>query len=76
MNRLSLALMSRWELVDTSVRVCQENERLARENAALKERVTHTQVRCEVAEERRRDAERALAKLEQFVAVIEPREAG
>jgi hypothetical protein len=75
MNRLSLLLMSRAELIDTSVRVCQENQRLAQENAALKERVTHTQVRCEVAEERRRDAEHALARLEQFVAVIEPKEA-
>jgi hypothetical protein len=68
--------MSRWELVDTSVRVCQENERLARENAALKERVTHTQVRCEVAEERRRDAEREVRALTEFLAVIEPKEAG
>lgn len=59
-----LALASRVELVDTAVRVSEENRRLALENAALKARLRRLVVRCE-----RR--ERELADVREFLSVVE-----
>jgi hypothetical protein len=70
MRRLSLALASRAELVDTSVRVCQENERLkgllAETTAALLE------ARAAFASEARRvrQLRNDLADLQEFLAII------
>lgn len=59
-----LAVASRVELVDTAVRVSEENRRLHEENAALKARLRRVVVRCE-----RR--ERELADVREFLSVVE-----
>jgi hypothetical protein len=69
-RRLALALASRAELIDTSVRVCQENERLQRELTQC--RASLLEARAAYASEQRRvrQLRNDLADLQEFLAII------
>lgn len=63
MKRWTLWLMARAELVDTSVRVCQENQALVAENAELKAMLRRSVVRCQ-------RVTRELAEVREFLSVV------
>lgn len=63
MRRWPLWVMARAELVDTSVRVCQDNQRLVEENAALKATLRRSVVRSE-------RVTRELDDLREFLSIV------
>lgn len=79
LSKWHLMFASRRELVDTSVTVCAENERVMAENAALKRRLTSETVAFQelLRKERAKttQARQRALDLEAFLEIIQPGEA-
>lgn len=70
MRRFTLALASRAELVDTSVRVCQENERLKGMLAETQAALLEARAAFAAESRRVRQLRMDLADLQEFLSVI------